>query len=246
MTQTDRLVATLKRLLKRQGRTYRDIAPALRLSEASVKRLFASGRFSLERVVEVGQVLGYTLAELAQESEAAGERIRGLTEAQERELVSDIRLLVVAACVLNHWSLADIVAAYRFREADAVRHLLRLDRLRLIDLLPGNRIRLNVSRDFEWRPGGPIRAYFRRHWLADFVGGGFDREEEVESFAHGMLTAEALAQMRAEVKRMRQRFAELHQESLAAPLAKRRGTGLFLAMREWEPQEFAQLRRAAG
>jgi hypothetical protein len=243
MTETARLVATLKRLLKRQGLTYRDIAPALKLSEASVKRLFASGRFTLERVVEVSHLLGFTLAELAQEAADGGTRIRSLSQAQESELVSDIRLLVVAACVLNHWTLADILAAYRLREADVLRHLLRLDRLRLIDLLPGNRIRLNVSRDFEWRRDGPIRAYFRQHWLADFLDSGFDREEEVESFAHAMLTDAALAQMQAEVRRMRQRFAELHAESLAAPLAKRRGTGLILAMREWEPAQFARLRR---
>ena len=243
MTETIQLVNTLKKLLKQQGKTYRDIAPALHLSEASVKRLFASGRFTLERVVEVSHLLGYTLAELAQEALAGGTRIRSLTDAQERELVSDVKLLVVAACVLNHWTLADILAAYRFREADVVRHLLRLDRLRLIDLLPGNRIRLNVSRDFEWRREGPIRAYFRRHWLADFMDSGFGRDEEVESFAHGMLTEQALAQMQGEVRRMRQRFAELHAESLAAPLGKRRGTGLILAMREWEPAEFARLRR---
>jgi AcrR family transcriptional regulator len=246
MTETTQLVATLKKLLKQQGMTYRDIAKALKLSEASVKRLFASGRFTLERVVEVSHLLGFTLAELAQEAVASGARIRSLTEAQERELVSDIKLLLVAACVLNHWTMADIIAAYRFRDADAVRCLLRLDRLRLIDLLPGNRIRLNVARDFEWRPNGPIKTYFRSHWLADFMDSGFDREEEVESFAHGMLTDQALAQMQSELRRMRQRFAELHVESLSAPLSKRHGTGLILAMREWEPAEFAKLRRPAS
>jgi transcriptional regulator with XRE-family HTH domain len=243
MTETARLVATLKRLLKQQGLTYRDIAPALGLSEASVKRLFASERFTLDRVVEVGRLLGYTLSELAQESADASLRTRALTEAQERELVSDIRLLVVAACVLNHWTMAEILAAYRFRETDVVRHLARLDRLRLIDLLPGNRIRLNVARDFEWRADGPIRAYFRRHWLADFLDSGFDREEEMESFAHGLLTEQALAQMQKELRRMRQRFAELHEESLASRTSKRRGMGLVVAMREWEPRAFQELRR---
>ena len=243
MTETAQLVATLKKLLKQQGMTYRDIAKALALSEASVKRLFASEKFTLKRVVEVSHLLGHTLAELAQEAAASGTRISALTEAQERVLVSDLKLLLTAACVLNHWTLADIVAAYRFREAEVIRNLLRLDKLRLINLLPGNRIRLNVGREFEWRRGGPIRTYFRRHWLTDFMDSGFDHEDEVESFAHGMLTDQALAQMQSEVRRMRQRFAELHAESLSAPLSKRRGTGLILAMREWEPVEFAKVRR---
>jgi hypothetical protein len=42
---------------------------------------------------------------------------------------------------------------------------------------------------------------------------------------------------------MRKRFAELHEESLSAPLNKRRGIALLLAMRGWEPTDFAGFRR---
>ena len=52
MNETRQLVNTLKRRLKIQGMTYRDLGQALHLSEASVKRLFASGRFSLDRIVD--------------------------------------------------------------------------------------------------------------------------------------------------------------------------------------------------
>jgi hypothetical protein len=49
--------------------------------------------------------------------------------------------------------------------------------------------------------------------------------------------------MQKELRRLRQRFAELHEESLASALPRRRGTGLVVAMREWEPREFEKLRR---
>jgi hypothetical protein len=42
---------------------------------------------------------------------------------------------------------------------------------------------------------------------------------------------------------LRQKFAELHEASLSAPLSKRSGVGLLLAMRKWEPADFAKLRR---
>jgi hypothetical protein len=58
-----------------------------------------------------------------------------------------------------------------------------------------------------------------------------------------MFTDQALAQMQSELQRLRQRFAELHEQSLTAPLSKRRGFGLFFAMRQWEPVEFVKLRR---
>ncbi|WP_026354322.1 helix-turn-helix domain-containing protein [Massilia niastensis] len=243
MSEISQLIVTLKRQLKQQGMTYRDVAAALGLSEPSVKRLFASEQFTLDRVIEVCNLLGFTLAELAQEAQQGQRRLRTLSAEQEGELVSDAKLLLVAVCALNHWSLADMLAVYRLTEAECVQHLLRLDRLRLITLLPGNRIRLNVARDFDWLADGPIRRYFREQGMHEFLDGGFDQQGESLDFAHGMLTESAQAKLRAELRQLRARFAQLHEESLAAPLAQRRGSGLLLALREWEPAAFGALRR---
>jgi transcriptional regulator with XRE-family HTH domain len=243
MTEVTQLVGTLKRQLKLQGKTYRDVAATLGLSEPSVKRLFSSGQFSLDRLVEVCNLLGFTLAELAQEANAGESRLRTLTAAQEKELVSDPMLLLVAVCALNHWAMHDMLAAYRLSEAECLQRLLRLDRLHVISLLPGNRIRLNVSRDFDWLVDGPIRLYFREQGLADFLDSRFARADESLTFSHGMLTEAAIDKMQAELRRLRQSFAELHEESLASSLPKRRGSGLLLALREWEPAGFTSLRR---
>lgn len=85
-------------------------------------------------------------------------------------------------------------------------------------LLPGNRIRLNVARDFDWRVKGPIRRFFREHGLHDFLDSDFALDDETMSFSHAMLTEAAIAKVLSELRRLRQRFAELHEESLAAPL----------------------------
>ena len=223
--------------------TYRDLGQALDLSEASVKRLFASERFSLDRVVEIAHLLGYTLAEIAQEAAVAEQRLHTLTAAQEKELVSDAKLLLVAVCALNQWETGDIVARYQISEAECIQRLVRLDRLRLITLLPGNRIRLNVARDFDWLPRGPIRTYFREHGMHDFLSSEFAGENAVMAFSHAMLTDAAVAKMHAEMRKLRQKFAELHEESLASPLPKRHGTGMLIALREWEIVAFSELRR---
>jgi transcriptional regulator with XRE-family HTH domain len=243
MSEVTQLLTTIKRQLKVQGKTYRDVAGALGLSEASVKRLLTSDSFGVDRLVEISNLLGFTLAELAQEAALTGTRLHTLSAAQEKELVSDTKLLLVAVCALNHWTVADILAVYRLTEAECVQKLLHLDRLHLIALMPGNRIRLNVARDFDWLADGPIRTYFRTQGLADFLGGAFDRPDETLAFTHGMLTESALAALQVELRRLRARFAELHEESLAAPLPKRRGSGLLLALREWEPAGFTALRR---
>lgn len=243
MNEIDQLVATLKRRLKIQGMTYRNLAQALGLSEPSVKRMFASSRFSIERMVEISNLLGFTLSELAHEAAVSERRLHTLTEAQERELVSDEKLILVAVCVLNQWEIQDIVGTYNLTEAECIQRLVKLDRLRLIGLLPGNRIRLNVARDFDWRIKGPIRMYFLSQGLSDFLKSDFSQSDEVMAFSHAMLTESAIAKMQAEIRKLRLKFSELHEESLAAPLSKRRGTGMLLAMREWEIGSFTKLRR---
>lgn len=243
MTETTQLISTVKRLLRSQGMTYRDVAKSLRISEPSVKRLFSSGRFTVERLVQISHMLGYTLAELSKEAIASQSKLDVLTEKQERELVSESKLLVIAVCVLNHWSFKEITATYRISETECVKYLLRMDKLRIIDLLPGNRIRINVSRDFGWLPAGPIKQYFQSRGQGDFLKSGFAHEDEMMAFVHGMLTEQALAQLQEELRVLRLRFASLHEESLCAPLAKRQGIGLLFAMRGWEPEDFFKLRR---
>ena len=246
MNEIDQLVSTLKRRLKIQGMTYRDLAVALGVSEPSVKRMLASQRLTLERLVEISHLLGFTLAELAQESAVSEQRLHTLTEAQEGELVSDVTLLLVAVCVINQWDIEHIVGIYQLSEAECIGRLIKLDRLRLIQLLPGNRIRLNVARDFDWRPRGPIRTFFKKQGQGDFLKSDFSGDEEVMTFSHAMLTEPAVAKMQSEIRKLRQKFAELHEESLAAPLSKRTGTGMLLAMREWELDAFTALRRKQG
>jgi transcriptional regulator with XRE-family HTH domain len=243
MTEATQLISTIKKQLKSQGMTYRDVARALKLSEPSVKRLFASERFTVDRLVQVSNLLGYTLAELSKEAQAGQPRLSTLTEKQEREVVSDPKLLVVAVCALNHWTLDEIVATYRVSHAECIKLLLRLDKLRIIDLLPGNRIRINVSRDFHWLPNGRIRQYFQGCGLGDFLKSNFSNENESMAFVNGMFTEQAQAQIQEELRRLRQKFAELHEASLSAPLGKRSGVGLLLALRQWEPADFAKLRR---
>lgn len=243
MTELQQLLAAIKRQLKVRGLSYRDVAAALELSEPSVKRLFSTGRISLDRLLKLCAMLDLTLAELTAEAAAGTPRLQNLSSAQETELVADFKLLLVAVCVLNHWRMADIVARYRLSEAECIQRLVSLDRIGLIELLPGNRVRINVARDFDWLPAGPIRAFFREQGQDDFLAGDFAGENESVFFVHGMLSADARTRFQTQLSRLRRNFAELHEESLHAPIGQRRGTGMLLAMREWEPPAFAQLRR---
>ena len=67
---------------------------------------------------------------------------------QEEALTRDLTLLLVAVSVLNRWTMQDIVDWYHISTHECLRKLVQLDRLKLIELLPDNRIRLRVSANF--------------------------------------------------------------------------------------------------
>lgn len=101
MAQTAALIDTLKQALKIHRLTYADVAHRLDMSEANVKRMFASKRFTLERLEDVCRLMQMELTDLFQLYEESRQRISQLTVEQEQELVRDEKLLLVAVSVRN-------------------------------------------------------------------------------------------------------------------------------------------------
>src|SRR5258707_3786907 len=157
MARTAVLVDTLKRELRSRGITYAAVAKHLGMSEASVKRMFARKEFTLSRLDRICERAGMEFSELARLIAPQDAVISQLSYEQEKEFVENHKLMLVALCTLNHWSFDDIVAAYDIPPAECVKLLARLDRLKFIELLPNNRIRLLVSRAFAWIPDRPIQ-----------------------------------------------------------------------------------------
>jgi hypothetical protein len=98
------LVDALKRRLKGKGITYAMVAEALELSEASVKRMFSRRDFTLQRLEDICRVTGIDFGELAQEAAAEGEGATSLSADQEREIVSDPTLMLIALCAVGNWT----------------------------------------------------------------------------------------------------------------------------------------------
>ena len=134
------LLTVIKAELKAASLSYADLARELALSESSVKRMFASGGgVSLARVDEICRVLHCDFADLARKVAALQPQRRELTLAQERAVVADAKLLLMAICCLSQWTMAQILRHYRLSEADVTAYLVQLDGLGIIELKPLNR-----------------------------------------------------------------------------------------------------------
>lgn len=248
IAQSQSMVNTLKRKLRARRVSYEQIARHLGLSLSTVKRLFSAGGFTLRRLEAVCELAEVDLLELARDAESERLRVTSLTVEQERELVADPELLLVAICALGRWRFERIFERYQMTRPHLIKLLVRLDRLGLIELLPENRIKLRVAPNFAWLPDGPIHRYFVNHVQAEFLTGAFDPDRDLHRFAWGMLTAESAAVMRAKMADLVESFHELARQDEVRPRHETRvgGTCLLVALREWEPAAFRAKRRTPG
>ncbi len=243
MSTTADLVLALKKELKAAHLTYADLAKKLGMAESSVKRMLAKGDMPLSRIDAICRALKLDFAELARRVADAQPLLAELTQAQEKAVVADKKLLLVAICVLSQWTLEQIVAAYRLSEAEGVKYLAQLDRIGIIELRPLNRYRLKLAKTFRWRPHGPVMDYFREHALLDYYSGGFDGHGEGLLLVHGSISRSLAPSFMERLQRVAQDFAQQHQADQKLPEKEREGYTLLLAMRSWEFEAFAALRR---
>jgi hypothetical protein len=243
MAESSTLVESLKRALRARRISYAQVATVLELSEASVKRLFSRGGFTLERFEQICCLAGTSMMELAREADRGKDIVSQLTLEQERAIMRDRKLLLMAVCVLNNLSLDAIVATYAITKAEGIRLLLELERIRFLELLPENRIRLRVTHTFTWLPNGPIQQYFKAKAQNEYFRAHFDGAGETMLLVNGMLNAAGNSLMLSKLRRLANEFAEMHESQKHLPIGERRSCTLLLAQRPWELEDFRELRR---
>jgi len=243
MAQTAELIKTLKKALKSHHITYAEVARRLDMSEANVKRLFVSKRFTLERLEDVCELMQMDLSDLFQLYQENRQRISQLTLEQEKELVNDEKLLLVAVSVRNHLTFEEIINNYQISETECIRCLAKLDKLMIIDLLPNNRIKLRIDEDFHWILHGPIEDFFHKKIQKQFLKSNFRGELEHRRFQFGLLGDSSTRVLLKKMHNLSKEFAELHRQDAQLPLNKRHNIGFMMAMRPWELETFQPMLR---
>lgn len=243
MSETGALIRTLKQQLRAQGKTYADVAGDLELSEASVKRLFSDENFTLARLETVCASIGLELSDLMQIMLAERDHIRQLTWEQEEVVVSDLTLLLITVCVVNGYTYDDLLAQYDIDHHQCIQKLAQLDRLKIIDLLPGNRIKLRIAADFHWIVNGPIQRLFHAKIEKDFFSSTFDQETECLIVQNGLLSDRGNLEFQARMRRLAREFSDLCREDQSLTIQQRHGTSVVLAVRQWQYSVFQQYQK---
>jgi DNA-binding Xre family transcriptional regulator len=244
MHQTTLLIDAVKTCLRERGLTYAGVAEGLGLSESSVKRMFSLETMSLDRLEKVCALMNLEITDLLERIRGAEARTTELTEEQESTLVSDPKLLLAAILAISNWTASAMLEAYDFLEPELVGRLARLDRLRIIDLMPGNRIRVRLARNFTWRKGGPFQRFFEERAQDQFFRSSFLGAEELRIMVTGSLSSRSNELLQQRIRKTAEEFDRMVEEDRVLDQAGRSGTTLVMAVRPWELALFSEMRRA--
>lgn len=243
MARSKQIIDAVKVALKQQGITYRVLAEKLDVSESTIKQMFANANFSLNRLDDICELLDLDINALLELSESLEERVTSISLEQEQALVEDKRLLVVAYCLINHWKVEEIVSRYDIDDTEMITLLARLDRMRLIELQPNNKVRMIMSNNFSWHPNGPIETYFRHNIQTEFFNTSFEEDGAIRVVKNGVLTTKGQADLHNRLKMIDSLFDEIAEQERKIPAAQRHGVTMILAMRDWEVSIFTDLER---
>ncbi|WJG10812.1 helix-turn-helix transcriptional regulator [Aliiglaciecola sp. LCG003] len=244
MSQITKISQTLKKLLKQHQLTYRDIATHLNMSEANIKRIFSTNSFTLERLEDICTMLQMNLSDLFYIVQQQAERLSQLTVEQENHLLSDPKLLLVAVCVRDGWTFEEIISQYQIDQFECTRLLAKLDKLKIINLLPNNHYKSLIAQDFRWIPGGPLEKFMEQEVMVKFMAPKKDEKWNFRMYIRGRYSQSSIEIIQRKLNQLTKDAANLNQEDASLTLEKRQHIGLLMAMRPWEPSLFENMRRS--
>lgn len=233
------LLAELKRLLKDRNIRYCDIAEQLGVSETTIKRKLTGHGLSVSVLESVCAIAGIRLIDLAElAARRSDTKAHALSIEQEQGLADAPFTAFIFLLLRYDWTPREIQQEFDLDEPGIFLHLRHLEKLRLIDLFPGNRVRLLTVRHPQWIPGGPLRGAvddaMRRHFEAmDFHDPQSLWQLETVKLSHG-----SIDQLRQMMAALSQRMRELATDDRSLPAGQTAWYSMLYMARLTDPRIF--------
>ncbi len=157
-------MASIKESLRRRKLTYRELATQLKLSESGVKKILTAEDGSFQRVVEICGVLGISISELLAGKNEAMREVSYTEFQQEYFLKNPQAFSFYWMLVYERRNADEAQSLSGISEKERFSILRKLDQMQLLELLPGDRIRVPSVEQIRWVGGGPLISKIYREW----------------------------------------------------------------------------------
>ena len=203
------LMRLLKAQLKAHNLTYAMLAQTLDVSESTLKKWFVAKDGSFNRIVSICEALGIPVHQVLREFEDQGVLMLTFTREQQAAFLADREAFNVY-WLLVYERLSSPAAQVRLKLGDAKYHrlLLQLDRLKLIQLNPHDRVKVPRMRPVGWVFAGPFMKPLAKEWVNGIVSDAPGTDSPTRFMLQFFqLTSESEAELQTELKALEEKFA---------------------------------------
>lgn len=212
------LLAALRRRLRGAGLTQADVAKKLEVGTATVKRWLHGRGLGLRTLSQLCALADTTLTEIAEEAAVRDRTSDKLTLAQEKALTSSPELSTIFFIIVTGWPVSEAEEGFGIPADHIAQHVERLERLALIDRLPGGRLRARLDPAHVWQRE-PMRRHFETHMKHLFFSLDYGDPDTIFGVETVKLSPVGVARVAERIERFRAELREIAQ-------ADRRGSAL--------------------
>lgn len=240
-SQVEVMMDVLRELFRQHGLRFSDVAERLGVTERTVTRWFSADSVEtavIERMCALVEIDFFALCEIA--SKRLEARPARHTLQQEQALAESPLLTYLFAQICKGWTARELRDDIDIPEPVLVDHLIRLDKIGLIELLPGNEIRLKTSRDMLLIPNGPYARNLNR-WLSEvFSKPNVDEANSVWVCDFMKLTPGSRERLERKFRALMHEAQELSDSDRRANAASREWYGVVLVAKPQDIRPFSE------
>ncbi|MCO5396998.1 helix-turn-helix domain-containing protein [Ralstonia soli] len=226
-------------MLKDRNLRYRDLAEQLNVSETTIKRHLTGHGLSVAMLESLCAMAGIRLIDLAELAARRSESKAQAISVEQEQGLADAPFTAFIFMLLRYdWTPQAVQQEFGLDEPGLILHLRRLEKLRLLDLFPGNRVRLLTVRHPQWIPGGPLRRavddVMRRH----FATMDFHDPQSVWQLETVKLSRGSIDELRSLIASLSQRMQELAANDRTLPAGETAWYSMLCTARLTDPRIF--------
>lgn len=168
--EAKRLLDTIKKIMGVRRIKYRDLAAALGISLPTVKRLLNKEEIQLSQLLKICRWLDMTVPELFEQASHLGADVFKFTPEQESFFASSPHYLAYLFALYNEGlAPTEIQQLHGISQQSTRKYLRKLQELNLIDVFPGDRVKVLIHGAISWGDHGRLGQVFSKSMVESFA-----------------------------------------------------------------------------
>lgn len=204
MGQKSQLILGLKKILKTKDINYLELSKKIGMSHSNMRRMFSAEHMNLDHLDEICKALDVSFKDLCQAMEEEVRPVGQFSLEQEKALAKNQELFSLFYILATGLTLQEVIHRHHFEKRPLELLLLKLDKLGLIELHAGNRVKCLHGTDIKWNAGGPLEQKYKDQARREFWNADFEGSDERSSHLYSKLGPYSMAVVKRKFDRLLQ------------------------------------------